>query len=139
MSCFNKVILIGNLTRDPEVKHFQGNGCVLNFSIGINKKWYDNNGDAQEQVSFPNCVAWGKKALFIEKYFHKGSKILIEGELRTKTYKDQEGKTQYVTYVLVDNPQFAGGKRGEGRSEDDIPFPSIEFGNNEVADVAVPF
>lgn len=108
MSSYNRVILMGNLTRDPEVKHLQGKSCVLSFSIGINKKFRDLNGELQDRASFPNCVAWNNTAKFIERYFHKGDTIHLEGEIQTRSYKDNEGKSRYVTEVFVQRATFAG-------------------------------
>lgn len=108
MSSFNKVILMGNLTRDPEVKHTQSNNCVLSFSIGINKKYRDRQGQTQEISYFPRCVAWNKTAEFIERYFSKGDPIHIEGELQTHSYKDKDEKNVYVTEVFVQHATFAG-------------------------------
>lgn len=120
MSSFNKVILMGNLTRDPEVKHINNSSCVLNFNIGVNEKWHDKSGNLQENADFPNCVAWGRNALFIERYFSKGSKILIEGKVRTRKYQDDAGKSVYVTYILVEHANFAGGKSDVPRDPDRV-------------------
>lgn len=110
---YNKVILMGNLTRDPELKRLQGGASVLNFSIGVNKVWYDRNRQKQQQASFPSCVAWNGTADFIARYFAKGSPILIDGELRTREYTDTAGVKKYITEVLVTSAAFCGGKAGK--------------------------
>lgn len=110
MSSFNRVILMGNMTRDPDLKMLQGNNCVLNFSIGINKIWYDRNRQKQQKSAFPSCVAWNSVARFISQYFRKGSPILLEGELQTRTYEDTRDRSKhYVTEILVSRAEFAGG------------------------------
>lgn len=114
MASFNRVILMGNLTRDPDVKHFQGTNCVVNFSIGVNKVWFDKQGQKHEKASFPNCVAWGATARFIERYFTKGSPIHVEGELQTRTYQDNKGETRYITEILVSSVAFCGDARRDG-------------------------
>jgi single stranded DNA-binding protein (ssb) len=117
MSSYNKVIIMGHLTRDPEIKRLQGKNCVLSFSVGINKKYRDGNGEMQDRPSFPNCVAWNRTTEFIEQYFAKGDPIHIEGELQTRSYKDKDDKSVYVTEVFVQHVTFAGGtRRSSGQS-----------------------
>lgn len=109
---YNKVILMGNLTRDPELKRLQGGASVLNFNVGINKVWYDRNRQKQQEASFPSCVAWNRTAEFIAQYFRKGSPIMIDGELRTRDYVDTaSGQKRYVTEVLVQSAAFCGGAK----------------------------
>jgi single-strand DNA-binding protein len=103
----------------------------LNFFIGINKKWRDGGGNLRDIAAFPRCVAWGKIALFIEKYFHKGSPILIEGELRTHSYKDNDGKVVYVTDVWVRQANFAGGNQSDDKNtpngKDSPPYSNDDY------------
>lgn len=100
----NKVILIGNLTKDPEAKNTQSGNTVCTFNIAVSRKFKDANGD--RQTDFINCVAWRQTANFISSYFHKGSKIAIVGSIQTRTYDDKDGKKVYVTEVVVDDAEF---------------------------------
>ncbi len=97
----NKAMLIGNLTRDPEVKTVgQNNDKVVNFGLATNKKWRDKNGNQQERVEFHNIEAWGKTAEVIEQYVKKGNKLYVEGELYTQSWDDQEtGNKRYKTII----------------------------------------
>ncbi|MBP5180300.1 MAG: single-stranded DNA-binding protein [Clostridiales bacterium] len=101
----NKVILIGRLTKDPEVKNTASQVTVCRFSIAVDRRFKDQNG--QRQADFINCVAWRQTANFISSYFHKGSKIAVVGSIQTRTYDDAGGQKRYVTEVVVDEAEFA--------------------------------
>lgn len=101
----NKVILIGRLTKDPEVRNTSNQTAFCNFSIAVDRRFKDNNG--QRQADFINCVAWRQTASFIGSYFRKGSKIAIVGSLQTRTYDDNQGQKRYVTEVVVEEAEFA--------------------------------
>ena len=100
----NKVILIGRLTKDPEVKNTSSQVPFCNFTIAVDRRFKDANG--QRQADFINCVAWRQTATFINQYFHKGSKIGIVGSIQSRSYDDQNGQRRYVTEVLVDDAEF---------------------------------
>lgn len=100
----NKVILSGRITHDLEMKQTQSGTAVLQFSIAVERSFADKNGE--RQTDFPTCVAWGKTAEFIGRYFSKGRSIAIVGNLRTRTYEDKKGTKHYVTEVFVDEAQF---------------------------------
>ena len=102
----NKVFLSGNLTRDPEVRYSQSGKAFSRMGIAINRRYKD-----KEQTEFFNLVAWDKTAEFCGKYFQKGSKALIEGRLQTSSYDNKDGVKVYAVDVVVDNIEFAGGKR----------------------------
>lgn len=99
----NKVIEIGRLAKDPEVR--QGNTIVARFSLAV-----DRRGDG---VDFINCVAFGKTAEFLEKYFKKGMRLAIEGRIQTGSYKNKEGKTVYTTDVVAEHAEFVESKKTE--------------------------
>lgn len=128
-SDINKVILIGRLTRDPELKHTQGGTSVCSFSIANNRS-YTTNGEKKEQVSFFNCVAWGKPGEIIAEYMRKGQQIGIDGRLQQRSYDDKDGNKRSVVEIVVDNFQFlsraSGGTSEQGQdnpfSGDEIPF-----------------
>lgn len=100
----NKVILVGRLTKDPELKNTASQIPFCNFTVAVDRKFKDQSG--QKQADFINCVAWRQTASFIGSYFHKGSKIGIVGSIQSRTYDDSNGQKKYVTEVLVDEAEF---------------------------------
>ena len=99
----NKVLLIGNLTRDPEVRSTPSGQTVASFSIATTRRWNDKEGQQKEQTEFHNCVAWRKLAEIIGQYLKKGSKTFVEGYLQTRSWEDQQGIKKYRTEIVVDN------------------------------------
>ena len=135
----NKVILVGNIGRDVEVRHTPGGSAVAKFSIATNEIWKDKNGQRQEHTEWHNIVAWGKLAEFCGTYLSKGRQIYVEGSIRTRTYDDEKGNRRYFTEVRAQIIQLLGPKptAGEGGApasgggeapefppdnEEDIPF-----------------
>lgn len=115
---FNKVILGGRLTQNPELKQTPSGVFVLSFSIAVNRRYASKNEDGtigQPQADFINCVAWRNQAEFISRFFHRGSSICIVGNIQTRTYNDQQGNKRYVTEVVVDEAMFVDSK-GENQS-----------------------
>ena len=100
----NKVILIGRLTKDPEVKSTSNQTALCNFTIAVDRRFKDANGN--RQADFINCVAWRQQASLIGSYFHKGSRIAIVGNLQSRSYEDNQGQKRYVTEVVVDEVEF---------------------------------
>lgn len=109
---FNKVMLMGNLARDPEVRYTASKQAVANFPIAVNRAWKDKNGELQESVDFITVVVWGSTAENCERYLKKGSPAFVEGRLQTRSYeaKDGSGK-RYVTEVVASDVIFLGSKR----------------------------
>lgn len=105
---FNKVILGGRLTADPELKTTQTGTAVTSFSIAVNRR-FAKQGE-QAQADFINCVAWRQQAEFITRFFRKGSSICVVGNLQTRTWTDQQGQKRYVTEVIVDEASFVDSK-----------------------------
>lgn len=103
MSGVNKVILIGNLGADPEVRHLQNGASVANFRIATSETYKDKTtGEKREQTEWHSIVAWRGLAEITEKYLRKGSKVYVEGKLRTRQWQDKEGTTRYTTEVQAD-------------------------------------
>lgn len=124
MAGLNKVMLIGRLGKDPEIRHSQQGLAVVNFSIATNEKWTDKTtGERQEKTQWHNIVVFGKQAEICEKYLSKGSQIYIEGRLETSNY-EKEGQTHYMTKVVVSNFQFLGGKQNNQSAGDYKKFES---------------
>ena len=108
----NKVILIGNLGRDPEVKYISNGTAVANFALATVERWKDNQGKKQERIDWHRAVAWGRTAEITGEYLSKGSKVCIEGKLQTRTW-DDNGTTRYITEVIVSSLEMLS---GNGRS-----------------------
>lgn len=112
----NKAMIIGNVTRDPEVKTTPNGATVASFSIATNFVWKDQAGAKQERVEYHNIVAWRKLAEIIGQYVHKGSKLYIEGRLQTRDWEGQDGKKNYRTEIIADNMIMLDSKGGESRA-----------------------
>jgi single-strand DNA-binding protein len=109
----NKVILMGRLTKEPEIRYTSGNNtAVCSFTLAVNRK-FQKQGE-ERKADFINCQAWSKSAEFVAKYFQKGSQIAVVGRIETRTWDDNEGKKHYVTEVIVEDTYFTESKKGEG-------------------------
>ena len=126
----NKVILIGRFTRDPEVRYTDGGSSVAKFSLAVDRRFKQDGG---QTADFINCVAFGKTAEFIEKYFRQGMKIVVEGRIQTGSYTNKEGVKVYTTDVVVEQVEFAESKgSGGGQNSDGYnskPEPSSAVGD----------
>lgn len=124
----NKVILMGRLTRDPEVRYSQGENstAVGRYTLAVDRR-YKRDGDAQT-ADFVSCVVFGRNAEFTEKYLRKGTKITVAGHLQTGSYTDKNGYKVYTTDVVVDEQEFAESKAA-GSSEQPKPTPS-DYGDD---------
>lgn len=123
----NKVLLIGRLVRDPEIKYTDGGASIARFSTAVDRKFKKAG---EETADFINCVAFGKTAEFIEKYFFKGNKIVIEGRIQTGSYTNKDGQKVYTTDVIVEQVEFAESKASESKATSD-GFESIPEGLEE--------
>ena len=116
MAGLNKVMLIGHLGRDPEIRYSQQGLAMVNFSVATSEQWTDKNtGERQERTEWHRIVAFGKQAEILEKYLSKGSQIYIEGRLQTRSY-EKDGQTVYTTEIVVLNFQFLGGRQDSAGS-----------------------
>ena len=130
---FNKVILMGNLTRDVEVRTTSGGQNVANFSLAVTRSWRDQNGTQQDQTSFINCVAWGKPGEIIAQYVQKGAPLLVSGRLAQRSYEDKDGNKRQAVEVVVEDFNFVGG----GRGGDDNGGSSKSAPSNQSNDVVI--
>lgn len=112
MANFNKVILLGNLTRDVEMRHTQSGMALAKFGLAINRKW-SQNGEQKESTCFVDCTAWGRQAEVLSQYVGKGSQLFVEGRLEYSTWEAEGGKRSKLE-VVVENFQFVGAPRGAG-------------------------
>ena len=116
MAALNKVMIIGNLGRDPEVRATPQGKKVANFSLAATERYNDAQGQRQEKTEWVNVVVWGRLAEIVEQYVKKGSSLYIEGKLQTQSWEDADGSKKYKTEVLGLNLQMLGGRTqgGEG-------------------------
>jgi single-strand DNA-binding protein len=113
----NKVMLIGRVGADPELKYTPSNAAVVNFSLATNYVWKDQAGNQQEKTEWHRIVAWRKLAEIIGEYVKKGSRIYIEGRLETRTWEDQNKNKRYTTEIIADTMEFLSDRReGSGAS-----------------------
>lgn len=119
MASFNKVILIGNLTRDVDVKYTTGGTAVAEISIGVNRSWFDKaTNSKKEEVTFVDVTLWGRTAEVAGEYLSKGSSVLIEGRLQLDTWDDREtGQKRSKLRVVGENMTMLGGKEGNARQQ----------------------
>jgi single-strand DNA-binding protein len=112
---FNKVILMGNLTRDPETRTTPNGQSVTNFSLAVNRTWRDASGEQQEAVSYIDCVAWGKPGEIIAQYLGKGRAVLVSGRLDQRSWDDKDsGQKRSKVEVVVEDFNFVGDGQGGG-------------------------
>jgi len=145
MSGVNKVILVGNLGANPELRYTQGQQAVANLRIATTERWTDKSGQKQEATEWHRVVVWGKQAEIVGQYLTKGRQVYVEGRIRTRQWQDQQGQKRFTTEIVAQNVQMLGG-RGErapgeemgagatvppddtiredfgGGTDDDIPF-----------------
>jgi single-strand DNA-binding protein len=115
MASFNKVILMGNLTRDPQLKYLPSQMAVVEFGLAMNRKFRTQAGEDREEVTFVDCSAFGKTGELINQYFTKGKPIFVEGRIKYDSWEDKQGggKRSKIS-VVVENFQFVGGREGGG-------------------------
>lgn len=147
----NKVILTGNLTRDPEVRYTSNNVAYARMGIAVARPVYSKSNDGQQVTDFFNMVSWNKQAEFCGRYLKKGSRVLVEGRIENDNYEDKNGVKHYGVSIRVDNIEFAGGKRqndndsgnnGGSNYDNTSNFDSNDSNSsydNATDDVDVPF
>lgn len=129
----NKAMIIGNLTRDPEVRTTPQGASVASFSVATNMVWNDANGQKQEKVEYHNVVAWRKLADICAQYLRKGSKVYIEGRLQTRDWEGQDGVKRYRTEIVADNMIMLdrAGSSGQQSSSESVPDTAIPSSDNK--------
>jgi len=129
----NKVILVGHLGADPDMRYTPSGQGVCELRLATSESWNDKNGQRQERTEWHRIVVWGKRAEVCSKYLSKGRQVFVEGRIQTRSYDDKEGIKRYMTEIIASDVQFLGGGKGEGggrgRGDDSPPPPSdAEFG-----------
>lgn len=148
----NKVMLIGNLTKDPESKTLVSGQSLSNFSVATNRTWKDASGTKKEQAEFHNIVVWGKLADIANQYLKKGKKVFIEGRLQTRSWDDQNGVKKYRTEIIAENISMLDSKgssyQGGGQPTNDSQpsnnvleeeLPIIQADGDEINIEDIPF
>lgn len=126
----NKVILIGRLTRDPELRTIASGNATTSFTVAVNRNFTNQNGE--READFINCVAWRKQAENVAKYCTKGSQVAVEGRIQTRNYDAQDGTKRYVTEVIADNVTFLNSRVGGSQIPESSSNTSSYTANNAV-------
>ena len=137
----NKVILIGRLTRDPELRYTGSNTPVTTFSLAVNRPFTNQSGE--READFINCVVWSRLAETVKNYLSQGSQVAVEGRIQTRNYDDQNGQKRYVTEVIVENIDFVGSRRDNAQGQMSQPAapstPSANFSNQPSSTETTPY
>lgn len=134
MASYNRIILIGNLTRDPELRYLPSQTAVCDFGLAVNHRWRDRDGNQKEEVCFVDCSCFGKGGEIINQYMAKGRPLLVEGRLRLETWTGQDGQKRSRHSVLVENFQFLGEpRRDEGAAKGPATGRSAPQGGRDAA------
>jgi single-strand DNA-binding protein len=110
MAGINKVILVGNLGKDPEVRHLEGGVSVANFTLATNEYYKDKQGTRVERTEWHNIAAWRGLAEMADKYLKKGQQVYVEGKIRTRQYQDKDNQTRYITEIIAEEITMLGGR-----------------------------
>ena len=110
----NKIMLIGRLTKDPELRYTQSGTAVASFTLAVDRRFPNQNGELE--ADFINCVAWNKSAEFVANYFHKGKQMALEGRLQVRSYEGNDGQRRWVTEVVAEQIEFVGSKNDNSGS-----------------------
>jgi single-strand DNA-binding protein len=127
----NKAMIIGNLTKDPEIRQTGSGMQVASFSVATNMVWKDASGQKQEKVEFHNIVAWKNLADICARYLKKGSKVYVEGRLQTRDWQGKDGLKRYTTEIVAENMIMLDG-RGQGGANSSYQAPTNPRDNNEI-------
>ena len=143
MGSVNKVILIGNLGKDPELRTTPQGTSLARFSIATTTVWKDSSGAKKEKTEWHDVVAWERLAQICGEYLHKGKQVYVEGSLQTRSWEDQNGQKRYKTEIKASNVVMLGrreeGMRGGAREVAEAPEPATTTGGAGAYDVDVPF
>jgi single-strand DNA-binding protein len=149
MSGVNKVILIGRLGKDPEVRYTPSGQAVANFSMATSENWTGKDGQKQERTEWHRIVVWGRLAELCKDYLRKGRQVYIDGKLQTRDWDDKDGKKRYTTEIIANTVQFLGSApdKVENTSDTGIEYVQSETNNipqfepnvNHITDDEIPF
>src|ERR1700745_4137024 len=128
MASVNKVILVGNLGRDPETRYMPDGGAITNVSIATTEVWKDKNGDKQEKTEWHRVAFFGKLAEIAGEYLKKGSQVYVEGRLQTRKWQDKDGQDKYSTEIVANQMQMLGSRQGMGGGGRAADAPAADEG-----------
>ena len=145
MANFNKVILVGNLTRDPELRYIPSGQAVTTLGVAVNTTFAPKDGEKREETCFINVVVWGRQAETCSEYLSKGRPVLVEGRLRSRSWEAQDGTKRSTIEVVAQRVQFLGsrgaGQSSAGKGDSQVPAGETDDGNQEQkqGDDDIPF
>ena len=140
MASVNKVILIGNLGADPELRYTSGGSAVTELRLATSRRWTGKDGTPQEDTQWHRVVVWGKQAENCKEYLAKGRQVYVEGRLQTRQWEDRDGNKRYTTEVVAEQVQFlGGGGGGRGASAAGPPPPDDRDAPPQMSDDDIPF
>ena len=111
MANLNKIMFMGNITRDPELKYLPNGTAVTTFTVASNRVYQPKDGEKKEEVTFMRIVVWGKRAEVCGEYLHKGSSVFVEGRIQNRSWEGTDGEKKYAVEIVANNVQFLGGKK----------------------------
>lgn len=123
---FNKVLLIGNLTRDPELRYIPSGQAVTSFTVAVNRTYNSQSGEKKEETSFIRCVVWGRRGELCNEYLRKGSPVFVEGRLQSRSWEAQDGTKRSTIEVIAQNVQFLSSS--QRRSGEEPPVADVDQG-----------
>lgn len=138
----NRVMLLGRLTKDPELKHTPTGTAVINFTVATSMKWKKDGGTPQEKSEFHNVVAWQKLAELAGQYLSKGSQTYVEGRLETRSWEDKDGKKRYTTEIIAEKIEFIGDNKKQNETLKEMHNSQGEMqiaSNTDFAADSIPF
>lgn len=138
MKSLNKVQIIGNLTRDPQLRYTPSNTSVCTFGIATNRSWSGKDGNKQEEVEFHNIVAWSKLADICGQLLHKGDKVYVEGRLQTRKWEGDDKVERRITEIVIDNMIILKSQNSDNYTNNEPPVENQDFDVEDVSD-DVPF
>jgi single-strand DNA-binding protein len=127
----NRVFLMGNLTRDPELRYVPSGAAVANFTVAVNRPYKDSTGDKKEEVSFIRVVVWGKMAEVCGEYLAKGRPVLVEGRLKSRSWEDQTGQKRSALEVVANSVQFLGSRTAKQPETSPKEVDSIDLNEED--------
>jgi single-strand DNA-binding protein len=131
----NRIILLGNLGRDPDLRYTQSGQAVANFSLACSEKFKGKDGQPQERTGWIKVTTWGPLAENCQKYLKKGRQAYVEGKIQTRQYQDKQGVTKSVTEVVAHTVKFLGDNRQQGGTPDDTPYAE----GGDVPEDSIPY
>lgn len=143
MASYNRVLLMGNLTRDPELRQTSSNNPVANIGLAVNRSYTTKSGERREEATFIDCEAWGRTAEVMSKYLKKGRPVFVDGRLKLDEWEDREGNRRHKLKVVIEQFQFINSN--PNRSDDSDPHDDQEMGDvyeadhENLTDDSIPF